>query len=677
MNARKMFTIVLTAGLLLALGLTSSANAAIAPIVSLSGSNGGDQYANGMGSMIDGSGMNQTDPSDPSTWTFDGNHYSTEWMGWFFPTPAINDKLAWASFDLGESTSLQDLYLFNNNYQGGISGVNEYNLYYADSPTVALPAEPAKNQFSATGLTPQGDYDFSSGGWTLFNTTGTLTAAQADTTVVDLSGVTAQYIAVEILTNHGDTYNGGRVGFEEVAVTAAPEGEPEAPTMSGLFADNITDSTADLGGSLDSLGTGGLADVTLYWGETDGGEVGTAWANEGLLAGRDAGAFSISIPDLTPETTYFYAASAENEGGTSWLAGDPTTFTTEPEPGAELISFQEGVSPTVAYTQDAVYIRQSEPTTNQNGDTDQELIVGFTDDNNELRGLLEFDVSDIAASSTIDSAELVLQTGGGLSSSITINVYEYDFDFDETTATWNAPAAGDGTAGGALGTLLASATFNPTVSGSITFATTAAFQTAVSDALADDGMLELILARDDSSGSGQQRFARFDDETVAPADDRPELLVTYTALEPEAIIIGPGADVGVNSAPDGADRLNVERDPEAMLAGTYSIDSFSYDSSGAGIVTPFLATGSPSTYTTLWVGPDYNAATTGIVTDTYAAGTQTIVLASADDVYAGFYTSGGRVDFVGSGNTDHDNDFSAPTVGSTIDTFSNANLVRE
>ncbi len=198
---------------------------------------------------------------------------------------------------------------------------------------------------------------------------------------------------------------------------------------------------------------------------------------------------------------------------------------------ATVISFQEGVSPSGAYTQDAVYIRSSEADKNQNGDTDREVIVGFTNDNNELRGLLEFDVSAIPASDMIDSASLVLRTGGGLSSLITIKVYEYDFDIDESTATWNAPATGDGTVGGILGTLLTSATFNPSAgprsSADVTFSDTAQFRTAVSDALAGDGFLRLILARSDNSGSGQQRFARFDDETVTLTGNRPELLVTH------------------------------------------------------------------------------------------------------------------------------------------------------
>jgi hypothetical protein len=209
-------------------------------------------------------------------------------------------------------------------------------------------------------------------------------------------------------------------------------------------------------------------------------------------------------------------------------------------PGIATTSFQEGVSPTAGYTHDAVYIRQSQATTNQNGDADQELIIGFTGDGQELRGLLEFDVSAIPASDTIDAVSLILrteteQTGqGGI---ITINAYEYGFDFDEATATWNAPGVGDGTPGGTLGALLTAATFDANEAGlDVTFADSLFFQTAVSDALAGDGFLRILLARSDSSGGGN-RFARFDDETVTTPGYRPELIVTHSA--PEVVIPEP------------------------------------------------------------------------------------------------------------------------------------------
>jgi hypothetical protein len=130
---------------------------------------------------------------------------------------------------------------------------------------VALPAQPAKNTYSNTGRTPQGDYDFNSGGWTLFNTAGTLTATKAGISTVELRGVSARYLALEILTNHGDTYNGGRVGFDEIAITAAPpdtdeDGLPDDFELAHTSPPSATalDPAADLenGGAGDGLTNG-------------------------------------------------------------------------------------------------------------------------------------------------------------------------------------------------------------------------------------------------------------------------------------------------------------------------------------------------------------------------------------------------------------------------------------
>ena len=196
-----------------------SATASATTLLGITGSHGGDQYApNGLNSLLNGSGMTRPNLADPSTWTVNYGSYPDEWMGDFL-IGASNSKLAWVAFDLGSSSALEKLYLWNIRYQGGIAGTATYNLYYADSPTVALPSRPNPSAYSVTGLTPQGDYDFSGGGWTKFNTTGTLSAPKAGNSIVDLSGVSARYIALEILTNWGDTYLGGRVGFLETAFT--------------------------------------------------------------------------------------------------------------------------------------------------------------------------------------------------------------------------------------------------------------------------------------------------------------------------------------------------------------------------------------------------------------------------------------------------------------------------
>ena len=217
---------------LIGFGLSAMASqAALVTVTSVTASEWGDRFGNGPTYTNNRSGIDTSaDPNDPSQWVFSGTAYQDEWMATPFGSPALNSKLAWISYDFGSDVSLETMYLFNNSYQGGISGTNQFNIYYTSSPAVALPATPTNNNFAVTGTSPQGDYDFST--WTLFNTSGNLSATQNATTTYDLTGVTARYVAIEILSNHGDTFDGGRVGMDEVAFTSIPE--PSIALLSGL-----------------------------------------------------------------------------------------------------------------------------------------------------------------------------------------------------------------------------------------------------------------------------------------------------------------------------------------------------------------------------------------------------------------------------------------------------------
>jgi hypothetical protein len=251
MNTRVNITL---AAVLAGLTLTTTfVNAAVVAITGVTASHGGDSHANGLISLIDGSGIDKTASAwDPSQWVNNTDQtYGYEWMGDFFPiteplNPATNDKLAWVSFDLGASTAkLETLHLFNIVYGGGVAGVFKFNLYYADNPTIALPAMPNKGDTAKTGKDPNGDYDFSSAGWTLLSSPSTPeTLAKSSYGSVALGGISARYLAVEILTNHGGTYGGGRVGFSEVAITTAgPEPStagPESSTSALLGLGGIT-----------------------------------------------------------------------------------------------------------------------------------------------------------------------------------------------------------------------------------------------------------------------------------------------------------------------------------------------------------------------------------------------------------------------------------------------------
>ena len=205
-------------------------------------------------------------------------------------------------------------------------------------------------------------------------------------------------------------------------------------------------------------------------------------------------------------------------------------------------SFQQGVSPITAYDQGATYIRSGANANEKlDGDTDLEWIVGTIDDPSLARGLLEFDLRFIQAATRIDSVSLILTTHAtrnGIGGTQTFNVHAYDYDLVETDSTWNDPdgdgddVTGDPTDGGTLGTLLASATFDVTELGlTVTFTNSAAFRTAVSDALAADSVLRLIVVNNDETLNGH-RFARFAVDHAGPLAPRPKLVVSHNLRSP-------------------------------------------------------------------------------------------------------------------------------------------------
>ena len=174
--------------------------------------------------VVDGSGLTVTDPEDSATWTQSTTAWQDMWHGNISGPDAGAE--GWVVFDLGAEYNLDKMYIWNGN-QGGAEGtsphiwkgVGTYNLYYATSPTVSLPA-------NSSTITP---YDFTSGGWTQFGTTQTLTAGTgaAGSPVngtVDLAGVTARYVAMDVLSRINVTTGRfqNQVGLSEVVFTELP-----------------------------------------------------------------------------------------------------------------------------------------------------------------------------------------------------------------------------------------------------------------------------------------------------------------------------------------------------------------------------------------------------------------------------------------------------------------------
>ena len=288
--------------------------------------------------VIDGSGMAKADPDDPSTWTISSTAWQDDWQG--FSTPSGNNT--WAVLDLGAPTpNLDQMHLWNvqENAPGNQSnrGMNQFNVFYATSPTVAPPA-------TGSSVSP---YDFSSGGWT--QVAGSFSLSQGSGNgdggqsfdVSDAAG--ARYIGLQITSNHG----GNRVGFGEVAfTTAAPTG---APAVSTLPASSIAATGARLRGDLTDLGTS-TPSVRLYWGPGDGGTDAGSWAEVANLGTRTStGEFFADITGLIPNTDYYFRAYGSNGEGDDWASTSETFTTPAALPAVQNIAATEilGTSATV------------------------------------------------------------------------------------------------------------------------------------------------------------------------------------------------------------------------------------------------------------------------------------------------------------------------------------------
>lgn len=95
------------------------ANAAVVPITEVYAHNEFSNFTQGEDDMINGSGMNgnpetgeigwPTGEGLPSTWTATSTGYQSEWQSGKRLSGATNSKIGWAIFDLGATSSLDDL----------------------------------------------------------------------------------------------------------------------------------------------------------------------------------------------------------------------------------------------------------------------------------------------------------------------------------------------------------------------------------------------------------------------------------------------------------------------------------------------------------------------------------------------------------------------------------------
>lgn len=193
------------------------------------------------------------------------------------------------------------------------------------------------------------------------------------------------------------------------------------------------------------------------------------------------------------------------------------------------------------------YLYSLDADANNNGDTDNEIIVGVNNPGSggQFHGLIRFDTSTISVpvGFTINVTGVTLNTlnrnaaGGG--SNLTIQVYDYGFEFGETTATWNNPAgnAADSTAGGTEGTFLTSSSVSTGANDTNSFDSSAAFISVVENAIGGDNTVNLLLKR--SSVADTNSFTRF--LSLRSGDPGFELVVDYDLIavpEPATALLG-------------------------------------------------------------------------------------------------------------------------------------------
>ncbi len=116
--------------------------------------------------------------------------------------------------------------------------------------------------------------------------------------------------------------------FRVLSYTASGSGV-SAPTVVTNAASSITSSSAVLSGNLTSKG-GQNSTAIFYWDTSDKGSTLNDWSNNGTATApaqpMDVGEFTLTISSLSPNTQYFFRASANNTAGIG--QGSTANFTT-------------------------------------------------------------------------------------------------------------------------------------------------------------------------------------------------------------------------------------------------------------------------------------------------------------------------------------------------------------
>lgn len=207
------------------------------------------------------------------------------------------------------------------------------------------------------------------------------------------------YVATETL-NGDDTY-AVDAGLSITGITVTTD-----------TAEDVTDSSATLTGTLTDLGGADEADVSFEWGPS--GDLANTTTAETLSS---TGSFSKSIDSLTAETTYEFRAVADGSNGTS-ATGAIESFTTNPDARSDVL----GADPNSGGSESTHTWMLSDPSNDFDGEVDS-IDVDYPSETS-LDGLTDDDVT-----------VYLDRDGDGSTDEIPVNSDEYDgnsatFDLD-------------------------------------------------------------------------------------------------------------------------------------------------------------------------------------------------------------------------------------------------------
>ncbi|MCX8036730.1 MAG: lamin tail domain-containing protein [Candidatus Sumerlaeia bacterium] len=120
-----------------------------------------------------------------------------------------------------------------------------------------------------------------------------------------------------------------------------------APLLINRPASGITHNAATLNGEITSTG-GENPVVRIYWGLVDGGTTAGAWERMENLGVRGLGVFAAPISGLSPATTYYFRAYAQNFAGGTWAATSAYFVTGNPPPSLPTVTHSAATN--ISYT---------------------------------------------------------------------------------------------------------------------------------------------------------------------------------------------------------------------------------------------------------------------------------------------------------------------------------------